>query len=570
MSFDIFSEIFSHLYFHERDNFNHIENSEMIDIVTRFIDLTHDYANIQEQQPIWDLCGRLYFPESSNDLTTELSEWLNMYYPLASVDERREEEEDEELEEHNGIGPTWVWELARQHLLRGNLDDAIEALEFLRQFVTAHEREAANELIDSIHEFSELRSSLDNQGTYIEKWTAWSEQCKEKYYRYKFSIPLPEDAQDEKDDEIVLIYSILAGDEDLLLRCGNFFEQLVGILLFIRPLSSLSDLNQLAEKLQANVDKDIILNTCTAIIRGCFDDAFQYQRNNIWLQTHLGYSLVALGIYGKDTKGLNNRRNGQTVMDPIYYGIQEYASMIADKYNMWNEAVIYLTSCLDNKEIWIKQLLGNPPLPSKDINQLLSILDIAREYKLFEIQRFIHKALGQRYEQDKNIQQATIEYGKAQDLSSLDRLSDVLFTGYLNDGKLKDIVTDMEELKQSPRYAALIRYRQFRDHLENKEWKDAAQVLKELLTNKNLPPQFESVLLVDNLDVLQDSKHYYDASRLFNMIQVFKQVIQVPSNQTFIADYYRSVKHIDLSPTIITAKIREQLAYKAATAPVII
>ncbi|KAI7908303.1 Nup85 nucleoporin-domain-containing protein [Cokeromyces recurvatus] len=564
-SFDIFLEIHNYLYFHPHKAFDNIENSDLVDIVAKYIDLTHDYANAQEIQSIWDLCGKLYFSVDSTDLTTDLSEWVNLYYPLPNLEERRNQEEDEDLEEHNAIGPTWVWEHARRHLLRGNFEDSIMTLDFLKRFVTGHEKEAANELIELIQELLEMRTCIDEQKLYTEKWTAWSEKCKDKFVQYKFTVSSLEDAQDEKDDEIVLLYAILAGDECLLSICGTFFEQLVGTLLFVRPFRNVLDLNQLAQELEDDIDADSLLSTCTALVRGCFDDAFEYQQNNFWLQTHLGHALIAFNVYKKNMKGLTVSKNGEIVLDPVYYGIQHYASIIAEKYDMWNEAVTYLTCCLENKEIWIKQLLGNPPLPSKDINQLLSILNIANEYKMPGVRRFIQRALGERYEQEQNIRQAAIEYGKAEDIQSLDRLATTLFNSYLNNGKLTNIVTDMEELKQCPRYAALIRYHQFRSYLQQEEWEEASHILKELLKNKYLPTEFGSVLMIDNLDILQDSKHYYDTSLLLNMIELFKQIIQDPSNQAFIANYYKSIKNADLSPTIIAAKIRERLAYKAAT-----
>jgi len=48
---------------------------------------------------------------------------------------------------------------------------------------------------------------------------------------------------------------------------------------------------------------------------------------------------------------------------------------------------------------------------------------------------------------------------------------------------------------------------------------------------------------------------------------MFKLVANDASNQDFIAKYYKIIEKRELTSNIITAKIRERLAYKAATAP---
>lgn len=122
------------------------------------------------------------------------------------------------------------------------------------------------------------------------------------------------------------------------------------------------------------------------------------------------------------------------------------------------------------------------------------------------VQKYIHQAIGQRYEEKKDIKQATIEYGKAQDLESLDRFAHAEFSQYLKTGKLGHVVTDMEELKASPHYAMLILYHNFRVYIEKKEWKKASKLLLELLKCDRLPTKFEIVLLIDNFVILQGKR----------------------------------------------------------------
>lgn len=138
---------------------------------------------------------------------------------------------------------------------------------------------------------------------------------------------------------------------------------------------------------------------------------------------------------------------------------------------------------------------------------LLAILNIAKESNMTKVQKYIHQAMGQRYEEKKDIKQATIEYGKAQDLDSLDRFAHTEFSQYLKTGGLGHVVTDMEELKASPHYAMLIFYHNFRVYTEKKDWKKASELLLELIKSEHLPTKFEIVLLIDNFVILQGRKY---------------------------------------------------------------
>jgi len=115
----------------------------------------------------------------------------------------------------------------------------------------------------------------------------------------------------------------------------------------------------------------------------------------------------------------------------------------------------------------------------------------------------MHKGLGHRFEKQHKIRQATVEYGKAHDLASLDRLAHHEFSGYLRSGTLGDVVTDMPSLHNSPHYAILIQYHNFRHHLSQQQWQEASKDVLLLLKNEHLPTKFETVLLIDILQILR-------------------------------------------------------------------
>jgi hypothetical protein len=226
-------------------------------------------------------------------------------------------------------------------------------------------------------------------------------------------------------------------------------------------------------------------------------------------------------------------------------------------------------------------------LSSKDLEQLQSILDIATQYKLPQIQTYIHKAMGQFYERNQNIRQATIQYGKAGDVESLDRFAHQEFSQYARTGKLDNVVTDVKELFACPHYTILIRYTQFHENLKQKRWQEASTNVLSLIQHEKLPNRFEIVLLIDTLEILNGKKiliqspsyltnlllekqHYYASEELSELIRIFNQVTKDKSDQAFMSKYYKLLQKSELNPDIITAKIREKLAYKIAIAPSVI
>lgn len=318
--------------------------------------MTHDYKDASHLQPIWEICNILYFSKG-NGIATELSSWLNEHYPIPSLEEQRANDPDEDYEEHSLIGPTWIWEDARRQLLRANLDEAIDVLSFSLSFVSPNEALAINSMIQLIQEFQEIRDQEeDDITTYKEKWTVWHEKCIASALDYK-NLSERTDYADEKGDEIVFLFGVLTGQERHLFKCGTFIENIVGTILFSRPQITTAGVNQLAQHMDSDgIEQDTILRACQLFLMGYFDDAFDACGNDTWLQTHLGYALISVGALNNDFHRLTKSANNEQVLDPIYYGIQQYASDIAEEFDMWDEAVIYLSSCSTNSEIWIKDV----------------------------------------------------------------------------------------------------------------------------------------------------------------------------------------------------------------------
>jgi hypothetical protein len=147
--------------------------------------------------------------------------------------------------------------------------------------------------------------------------------------------------------------------------------------------------------------------------------------------------------------------------------------------------------------------LGDPPLNEKKVEFIKEILAIAYEYQLNDIQRLLHNALGKRQEGMGDRHQAVIEYTRAQNVDALNRLSLVELNDYLEKGKLNDVVT-IREVEISQRYSLLVKYHHFHTLVNQKEYKQASNVLLELIENNELlPNQYEIVFMIDTIEILK-------------------------------------------------------------------
>ncbi|KAI8095467.1 Nup85 nucleoporin-domain-containing protein [Thamnidium elegans] len=543
-SFDIFSRLNDCVKGNDSVEYKESKKTEISHIVSEYVDLVHEFPEASEFEPIWDLAYLLYFSTKENDLVTNLNDWVNQYGSHLNYTK------DDMLKS--------ITDIALHHTLRGNFIEAVEALNDSLADLDQVQLTATQAIIQLLQKFRALQLIRDDKVKYAAGWTELHEECGIQLENFLRDFDNRE--KSDVDSDFKSLLCVLNGDEDYILYAGDYFEKIIGCILYSRPTINKSDLAHLAQM----VVLDEELDASRYIMMGCFDSAFEVA-NDLWLQTHLGHALITVGAKTTDPVPVESTET-EYIIDPVYYCIDQYATMLAEKNNLWKEAVIYITACVENREIWIKTLLNESALKSKDMSLLNSVLDIAEKHDLSSVQKYIHKVIGHRYEEKKEIKKATIEYGKAHDLESLDRFAHHEFSQFLRTGKLGDVVTHMEELKECPHYALLILYHNFRVHLEKKEWKRASQLLLQLIEHEHLPTKFEMVLLTDNIAILEDSKPHYSLDQLIDQIKLFKAVTVELSAQDFLATYYKSVYHKELPSNTVTAILREKMVHKAVIA----
>lgn len=239
-------------------------------------------------------------------------------------------------------------------MMRGNLIEAIEGFEMSTDDLNEIQLTGIKAIIELLEKFQTLQEIRDNPFRFVIEWSQWHTECQIKSNHFLSDIE--QDEEDDDDDQvnydISSLFYILLGDEDHISFGGSYFERLIAYIIFARPEIAMSDLNSLAQRVVTDQDD---IDACAYLIMGCFDDAFEACQD-LWLQTHLGHALILVGAKSTDQVQQQEEEEKECIIDPIYYCIDEYAIMLAENHGLWKEAVIYITACVENKELWIKKV----------------------------------------------------------------------------------------------------------------------------------------------------------------------------------------------------------------------
>ncbi|KAG1311900.1 hypothetical protein G6F64_003451 [Rhizopus arrhizus] len=486
------------------------------DVIWEYNTLCHSYSPKAHLTKVWDLVLILYFSTQNDSYIDPLSDWLNQYYPV------------------DPASPTKLY----QFIVRGDWTMTLDELNKLKEQEAERDQWAVEKVMEEIERWSQVEG--------IDKWTEWREQVSSGLDRNQLSPVL------------LRVYAILLGDEEGGCEGLGLLDRLLAIGRFSRPGIPLIELQSVGQRIYETTDP--LDKTCAYLLMGLLDDGLSYS-NDLWLETHLGHAFISVDVKLAQTFQLSNV---QAIVDPVYLSMNEYVKTIVAKEDMWQEAIIYLSTCKENGQDWMMKLLGDPPLNEKKVEFIKEILAIAYEYQLNDIQRLLHNALGKRQEGMGDRYQAVIEYTRAQNVDALNRLSLVELNDYLEKGKLNDVVT-IREVEISQRYSLLVKYHQFHTLVNQKEYKQASNVLLELIENKELlPNQYEIVFMIDTIEILKDKENHYSFEQCLKWIELFKSIERDESKHAFISKYYKFTHQVDLSSHLILTKLRELLSYKAS------
>ncbi|KAI9019454.1 nucleoporin Nup85-like protein [Phycomyces nitens] len=267
--------------------------------------------------------------------------------------------------------------------------------------------------------------SFDAKPENVEKWSAWHRECVKSCHGY-FNGPT-------KDNPLYNLFMILAGDTDTIEAACSFPETMIAVLIYSEPFHLRSDLAPIARRLELPEDVDQVTEVCYYVMGRSWDDVLE-RCGDSWLETHLGHLLLTAEFLPDGDDGLSSDREQEAITEPIYYVIHDYAENLVSKYQMWREAVDYLSTCRVNREVWIEQLFGNPPLEYKSLDFVKEMLEFSKTNNMNKVQRCLYKAIAGRHEAEGESYEAAVNYARAGDRATLDLLANNILQGYLTNG----------------------------------------------------------------------------------------------------------------------------------------
>ncbi|CAO3619387.1 unnamed protein product [Cunninghamella echinulata] len=511
----------------------------------------------------WSFCDILYFSGSANQLNlSKLCDWINVFY-------NNDESDDNNNDNENRID----WDYIRRKLLRG---DKYTVLHQLTNYANTKECvliDELNKLIELIKLIPEL--TVDDNGlktVWDKKWVSWNQKATNLWIElHNNNINNQDD--DQLVSELLFTLGILSGEQDAISEAGTFLEKCTGTLLYMDPSLHNNNLMAIANFYYQSEEEggDQIANMCYALLVGDFDMFIDLMDDDIWFQTHLGYLLLLSGQLptmmndsNDDDDDNNTSITEESVTEPIYYVMEQYSNMIAEKYKMWTESMEYLMACKINKEIWIEKLFDLPSFPSKNIEFLITLVEFCKKNKLSHVEKTLYKIIAQNYETKEDYVNAAINYGLAKDIDSLDMMANKLLELYLTKGILQNVVTknNLKVLNDSKPYYFFRVYHEFKAHLDNDRLDDAYKKLMGLFTLLDSNSKYIAVLLVDSIQLQKDCRRMSEQNtqELFQQLDLIRKD---PAQQSFISTYYNRCHPSSqpLNSDIIIAKIHERLTF---------
>ncbi|CAO3587304.1 unnamed protein product [Absidia cylindrospora] len=513
--------------------------------------------NMQDAERIWALFLILF--ESAmigqgESVVGEFRNWIDMHLPLDLA----------QLDSTDEVN----WEFAQRLILNG---DTKNAGKYFAQFVDSGiEYQALSDLLLQMPELSTFISTSYETLDWTEDWDIWHCDVESVWNKHVESKQVNE--EDDNAAGLLSVMKILMGDKKMIQKTEGFGQKCLATLMYSDPRSHQFNMQKIANQLYDPIlDGDFMSVLLYNMLDGDFDPLLGLLDDNLWMQVHFGHLLLATGYIPSeadiDDEQQDTLNTQEQVTEPIYYLFKLYAMEISQKYCMWTEAMECIMVCKSNRNIWIKELLGEPPLASEDLDYLKDVLKFCTAHQLRAIEATLYSAIGKRYESGEDFVCAAMNYADANDIDALDKMANEHLDLYLVDGTLRPVVTEskyIELVDQSCPYSFYRRYYELKVHSKDMQNDEAYQSTVALLKSLDYVPQkYRVVLLIDLFGI---SKGYSSTKKqdYLLMLQQLDKVVKDVDQKSFISVYYQrthpDTKH-PLSTDTIIDKLRQRFGF---------
>ncbi|KAL5473916.1 hypothetical protein EMCRGX_G028483 [Ephydatia muelleri] len=469
---------------------------------------------------IWHLCEILYLEVLPfGCLIQQLLEWVRWH--STSYEQLQHDVISAPCpEEHQHF-----WHLVYKLVLQGSINEARDVLG-LHSF--AHHSPKVFESMDELlTKMPMMRSSVTaSKAELLRSWQEWRGECCRRRDRGDFML-VPELQ--------LLCQGVLCGEEEALLdksiveSCDEWYELMVGQLLFTSPLvlSTDYDVVATAEKclgvceaggavrdkiLLSALQGDVmnLITLCSASI------------SNWWFVAHLTTIFHQGGIL---------------VASQLEYGFKlseflvlEYASSIMSHPSLWPIALGYLGYCPTQGRHYQSLYVERIPLTSE--RKAIKVLRVCNQYQLKEEAKTVCRVMAVRAYRSGRLGVALSWSLRSKDAAFAAALAEKYFDSYQSLGEFMDL--DLLDhlgsaMLLSNKLAFLGKYREFHRLYGNGEFVAAGQLLVQLLVSNIVPMKFWMTILTDALPLLELESPVFNTEQTYALAHFLRQLSPIAS-----------------------------------------
>ncbi|XP_078611940.1 nuclear pore complex protein Nup85-like [Branchiostoma floridae x Branchiostoma japonicum] len=350
------------------------------------------------------------------------------------------------------------------------------------------------------------------------KWRHWQDECRRRYSEGEFNT----------NKNLETICRILCGDEDVFLELKDltetWYRMLVSKLLYCNPTVKAFDLQYHVKACIDAYDGHATLGPLDNILLAAIEfDLHQVIKEsssllgNWWFVAHLADLLFQCGQL--ESHSLNYGSNLREFL------LLDYASSLMSHPSLWQVGASYLDYCPEFGRYYLEFYLERLPLQTEQ--KALKVLRECEKRDMKDISHSICKVMGVRALRNERLGSALSWALRSKDASFATFLADRFLSEYSSKGGFSslDLLDNLgTAMVLSDRLTFLGKYREFHRLHEEREFKSAANLLLQLLTNRMAPKKFWLTLLTDALPLLESEDVIFSTQQTYELMNCLEDI----------------------------------------------
>lgn len=462
---------------------------------------------------IWHLLQSLIIDsQSGSRVVYKLLEWIKWHFMMP------EKKLHEITTSESAASHPDYWDTILQFILQGKVTSARSLLQMHPKF----EREDYASLDELLRKmpmyFSTCGMSLNE---FRIRWKHWQDESKGRLLRGDYS----------SDPNLETVCKILCGDSNMLTEksylCVNWYHLMISVQLYTDPCINLSALGDTARIFYNNinsaewskltvVDSIILaameLDIVNVINLSCtFNDGW-------WFAVHM-MDLLTHGNYIEDPK--HNY--------PHHYRnhlLMNYAEALMSHSSLWEIGISYLDHCQENNRELLELYLERIPLKTEA--KARKIIHIAKQRNMDSLVKTISNVMMSKAMINGKLGSAMSWVMYSKDVKFADELADRWMKDYADNRKIEcfEILHNMGScMLVSDKLTFVGKYCEFHKLYSERKCKEAATLLISLMSSGIATPNFQMIMLLDALPLLESSELIFSSKDTYQLMNCLEEIV---------------------------------------------